>query len=179
MIALLTGLACTFGPYETTEVLMTTPVLVETERTISHHFEYKRLGGGSSGFVHTCEEDLSLYIRGEFEEHFHGESLETAWTIGACPNLTYNIALSPKAYFLGYVIEIENAKDIRRIPIPGHYHIGIKDPYLDTPPIPMDFSNVVIDFSNLGNLPTEVEWISRENAYEDYLRKNAALDVDD
>ena len=168
-------LACTFGPYIETSVYMTTPTEVKSKRSRKHHLEFKRLGGGDSGFVHTCEERIDLYINGEAVDYFHGESLEQSWSLGRCPNLTYQTELSPKGYFLGYLVNIEHSKDIRQIPLPEHYEIH-RDifPDMDKLPIPFEFTPSVIDWDNLGNLPTEEEWVERETEYEAYLLDDTA-----
>lgn len=169
MLMWLVTLACTMGPYSETFVYLEDPVLVKAKRERKHHFEFKRLGSGNSGFVHTCEEKIVLYVNGEQEDYFNGESIEQSWSVGKCPNLTYTVAMSPKNYFVAYVIEIENGDDIRQIPIPGRFEVRSYGLDMSKKPVPFEVSTGSIDFDNLGNLPTEEEWKQWEADYEAYL----------
>lgn len=172
MFIWLLTLACTFGPYTETFVYLNDPVLVQAKRERKHHFELKRLKNGNSGFVHTCAEKIVLYVNGEHEDYFNGESMEQSWSVRKCPNLTYSVVMSPKNYFVAYLLEIEHRDDIRQIPIPGKFEVRSYGPDMSKKPVPFQVSTSSIDFDNLGNLPTDEEWRQWEHEYEVYLEEN-------
>jgi hypothetical protein len=77
--------------------------------------------------------------------------------------------MSPKNYFVAYLLEIEHRDDIRQIPIPGKFEVRSYGFDMSKKPVPFQVSTSSIDFDNLGNLPTDEEWRQWEAEYEAYL----------